>query len=257
MNLFARRDFGASKVPDVTVWFWIIKLLTTAMGEATSDFLVHRLAPVVAVAIGALCFVLILWRQLLATRYDTFTYWSAIVMVSVFGTMCADVVHVALGVPYAVSSAAFAVALAVVFFTWRRVAGTLSIHSITTSTRELFYWSAIVATFALGTALGDFAATLGHLGFFHAGVLFGVLFALPGLYFAATRRNPIASFWAAYVLTRPFGASFADWLGVSHARGGLNWGPGNVALLFSAAIAVALLGLVRSERRPAPRHARR
>jgi uncharacterized membrane-anchored protein len=251
MAFSLRRNFGVSKVPNVTLLFWVIKLLTTAMGEATSDFFVHKFSPILAVLLGAVVFAFFLWRQLIAPTYKTFTYWTAIVMVSVFGTMCADVVHVGLGVPYAVSTIGFASALLIVFVTWFTVEGTLSIHSITTSRRELFYWLSIVTTFALGTALGDLSASLGGLGYLHAGLLFCVLFAIPGIFFALTRRSAIACFWASYILTRPFGASFADWLGVSRARGGENWGPGHVALLFSALIVLFLVALRRREGRNA------
>ena len=169
-------------------------------------------------------------------------------MVSVFGTMCADVVHVGLGVPYAVSTSVFAVALVVVFVSWSRVEHTLSIHSIVTTRRELFYWLAVTVTFALGTAVGDLTATTLHLGYFGSGVLFTVLFCLPAIGYAVFRLNSIAMFWTAYILTRPMGASFADWLGVSHERGGLDWGTGKVSLALSAMIVVTVALRARHDR---------
>jgi uncharacterized membrane-anchored protein len=239
------RRFRSSKVPNTTADFWFLKILTTAMGESTSDFFVHRFSPVLAVLAGGAVFSVALYAQLRAPRYLVTTYWFAVVMVSVFGTMCADAVHVGLGVPYAVSAACFALALAAIFVTWRAFESTLSIHSITTTRRELFYWATVTATFALGTAAGDMTAYTLNLGFFSSAVWFSVLLALPALYFALTHNNAIASFWCAYVLTRPVGASFADWFGVSTLRGGLNWGPGNVAMALTLLIVINVALLAR------------
>ena len=151
-----------AKVPAVTAWFWAVKILTTGMGEATSDYLVHTINPVIAVGIGAAGLAIALAVQFTVRRYVAALYWLAVTMVAVFGTMEADVLHVALGVPYAVSTAGFAVALAVIFAVWHAAEKTLSIHSVRTRRRELFYWAAIMATFALGTAAGDLSAyTLG------------------------------------------------------------------------------------------------
>ena len=240
--------FPASKVPAIGVAFWAIKLLTTAMGEATSDFLVHRFSPPVVVLVAAVVFAASLVWQFTRETYSTFVYWFCVVMVSVFGTMCADVTHVGLHVPYVVSTAAFALALAVIFVSWARVEHTLSIHSITTARRELFYWATVTATFALGTAAGDLTAVTAHLGFLTSGLVFTGAIILPGLAYRFAGFNAVAAFWMSYVLTRPLGASYADWLGVSPARGGLNWGPGNVAMMFSAAIAVGVVILARGER---------
>lgn len=247
-NDFLSRHFRASKVPAIGVGFWSIKLLTTAMGEATSDFFVHRFSPPVVVVVAGFIFLASLAWQLTRDRYTTLPYWFCIVMVSVFGTMCADVAHVGLGIPYVVSTGAFAVALAVIFLLWYRVEGTLSIHSITSVRRELFYWATVTATFALGTATGDMTATTLHLGYLSSGIMFTVLIILPGLGYRVAGLNSVAAFWISYVLTRPLGASYADWLGVSHARSGLNWGPGNVSMMFSLAIVIGVLALRRSER---------
>ena len=168
-------------------------------------------------------------------------------MVSVFGTMCADVVHVQFLVPYVVSASAFSVALAIVFLWWHQSERTLSIHSITTTRREIFYWASVTTTFALGTAVGDLTAyTLGW-GFFASGVVFAVLIMMPALGYRLIHLNGVVAFWWAYVLTRPLGASFADWFGVSHVRGGLNWGPGTVGLSLSALIALFVARLARRE----------
>jgi uncharacterized membrane-anchored protein len=190
-------------------------------------------------------FLFVLWWQLRLPHYSVTPYWATVVMVSIFGTMCADVVHVGLGVPFVASTIGFAVLLIAVFVTWYRVEGTLSIHSIVTTRRELFYWLSIVATFALGTATGDMTAVTLNLGYLASGILFALLFALPGLAYRFAGLNAVVAFWASYVLTRPLGASFADWLGVSHQRGGENWGNGNVSLVLSLAIVCTVFFLLR------------
>jgi uncharacterized membrane-anchored protein len=189
--------------------------------------------------------------QLRADRYVPWIYWLAVAMVAVFGTMAADVLHIEFRVPYVGSSIFFAVLLVAVFWSWSRVEPTLSIHSITTTRRELFYWAAVLATFAMGTALGDFAAYTLHLGFLTAGIVFAVLFALPGVLYFWFRINAILAFWAAYVMTRPLGASFADWTGKSRKLGGLGIGDGPVALILALLIVagVAYLTVTRSDQK--------
>jgi uncharacterized membrane-anchored protein len=229
-----------SKVPEVTAFFWIIKVLTTGMGETTSDYLAHRISPIIAVGLAGVVLAAVLVVQLSVRRYVPWIYWAAVVMVSVFGTMAADVLHVGLGVPYVASTAFFVVALAAVFVVWYASEKTLSIHSIVTWRRELFYWATVMTTFALGTAAGDMTAVTMHLGYFSSGVMFAVLIAIPALAYSRFALNGIFAFWCAYVLTRPLGASFADWMGVSHARGGLALGTGPVSL----ALGVVILALV-------------
>jgi uncharacterized membrane-anchored protein len=226
---------GWSKVPEVTAWFWVVKVLTTGMGETTSDYLARVLGPVVAGSVGFLGLAALLTVQFRSPRYSARTYWAAIVMVSVFGTMAADVVHVA-GVPYAVSTAAFAVILTAVLMAWYASEGTLSIHSVRTRRRETFYWATVLATFALGTAVGDLTAGSLHAGYFSSGVAFAALIAVPALAFRFLGLNAVAAFWWAYILTRPLGASFADWMGVSTHRGGLGWGTGPVSLALTIPI---------------------
>jgi uncharacterized membrane-anchored protein len=229
----------ASKVPViVTALFWVTKVLTTGMGETTSDFLAHRLGPVPAVGLSGVALVGALLAQFAVRRYVAAVYWLAVVMVSVFGTVAADVVHVGFGVPYAVSTVTFAVALAVVFSAWWRSQRTLSIHSIVTRRRELFYWATVLTTFALGTAAGDLTATTLRLGYFASGVLFTVVIAVPAVAYRSGRMNGVLAFWFAYVLTRPVGASFADWLGVPASRHGLGLGTGSVSLALAGIIAV-------------------
>lgn len=234
-----------NKVPEITVVFWVVKILTTGMGETTSDFFVVRFDPVIAVVVGFVVFVAALTLQFTVSRYIPAVYWFTVVMVSIFGTMAADVAHIVLGVPYAVSSAVFGIALAVVLVVWHRVEGTLSIHSITARRREAFYWATVLVTFALGTAVGDLTATGFHWGYLASGIVFAVVFAIPGLCYRWLKLNAVAAFWFAYIVTRPLGASFADWMGVSTARGGLNWGTGVVSLVLGAIIVVfvAVLGV--------------
>lgn len=229
-----------SKVPEITAWFWAIKVLTTGMGETASDWLAHTLAPPVAVGLGALALAAALVVQFAARRYVAWIYWLAVVTVSVVGTMAADVLHVGLGVPYAVSTPAFAVILAFVLVLWHAAEKTLSIHTIDTPRRELFYWATVLSTFALGTAAGDLtAATLGW-GYLASGVVFAAAIAVPAIAHRRFALDAVPAFWAAYVITRPLGASFADWMGVSTTRGGLGWGTGPVTLGWLAAI-VALI----------------
>jgi uncharacterized membrane-anchored protein len=231
---------SGKKVPEITLYFWVVKVLTTAMGEASSDYSVHKIDPVIAVCFGAVAFVIALALQLRATRYVAWVYWLAVVMVAVFGTMCADVMHVRFGVPYGVSTALFAVVLTAVFLLWYRTERTLSIHSIDTRRRELFYWATVLATFALGTAAGDTMAYTLHLGFFSAGLVFAAVIAIPAVGWRFAGLNGVLAFWFAYVVTRPLGASFADWLGVPRTLGGLDLGRGTVSI----ALTVLIIALV-------------
>src|SRR5947209_10687713 len=228
------------KVPEITIFFWIIKLLTTAMGESTSDYLVFHINPYIAVALGGLGLLVSLALQLSVRRYIPWIYWLAVVMVAIFGTMAADVLHVALGVRYLDSTIFFAVALTVIFIAWYVSEKTLSIHSIYTLRRELFYWATVMSTFALGTAAGDLTASTLGLGYFSSGVLFAVLFAVPALAYWLFGVNEIAAFWFAYIMTRPLGASFADWFGKS-SLGGIGLGDTKVALFLTILI-IAFVG---------------
>lgn len=228
------------KVPEVTVFFWIIKLLTTAMGESTSDYLVNQIDPIVAVALGGIGLVVALLLQFYVRRYIAGIYWLAAIMVAIFGTMAADVLHVGFGIPYTVSSAGFTVTLIAIFAVWYYSEKTLSIHSIFTRRRELFYWAAIIATFALGTAVGDLTATTMGLGYFSSGILFAIGMALPALAYWLFGLNEIVAFWLCYILTRPLGASFADWMGKPHNAGGLGWGDGAVSLV----LALLIIGFI-------------
>lgn len=240
---------GAVRVPEITVAFWVIKALSTAMGEATSDFMVHAIDPYAAVLLGFAGFVVALFLQFRRARYDPWTYWFAVAMVGVFGTMAADVLHVALGVQYQVSTILYAVLLAMVFVTWQRTEKTLSMHSVDTPRREIFYWLAVGATFAMGTALGDLTASTLRLGYFTSAIVFAGLITIPAIGYRFLRWNGVFSFWAAYVVTRPLGASIADGLGKPKDLSGVGLGDGWVALIFAAIIfvMVAYLAITRAD----------
>ncbi|MGI8420391.1 MAG: COG4705 family protein [Candidatus Levyibacteriota bacterium] len=237
------RNHLMRKVPEVTIYFWIIKLLTTGMGETTSDFLVRKIDPVIAVVLGAIALAVALILQFRAKKYITWIYWLAVAMVAIFGTMVADVLHIGLGIPYLVSSIFFAIALAIIFFTWYKFEGTLSIHSITTHRREFFYWATVMATFALGTAAGDMTATTLQLGYFDSGILFALLFALPAIAYWKFGMNEIFTFWFAYIITRPLGASFADWIGRPTNLSGVGFGTGQISLVLAILISILVIYL--------------
>lgn len=229
------------KVPEITALFWAVKLLTTAMGESTSDYLVFHINPYVAVSLGFVGFVVALALQFGVRRYVAWIYWLAVTMVAVFGTMAADVLHIQFGIPYLASTALFAVTLVIVFIVWFRTERTLSIHSINSRRRESFYWAAVMATFALGTAAGDMTAVTLNLGYFSSGLLFIGLILIPALLRWLLGLSEVITFWWAYVLTRPLGASFADWFGKSKNVGGRGLGDGTVGLALSVCIVIAVV----------------
>ena len=218
----------AAKVPEITLLFWVLKLLTTGMGEAMSDFLGDKSVPIAA-AIGLFGLAFALWLQLRTRAYNAVAYWFAVMMVAIFGTMAADGIHDGAHIPYAVTTPMFGLVVAAIFVLWYRSEGTLSIHTITTSRREKFYWATVLATFALGTAAGDFTATSLSLGFFPSVLLFSGLIAIPAVGWWRLGLNPIVAFWAAYIITRPIGASIADWLSKPPSITGLGLGDGMVS----------------------------
>ena len=207
------------------------------MGESASDYLVFHINPYIAVGFGFIGLFLSLLLQFYVKKYIAFVYWFAVVMVAVFGTMAADVLHVVLGIPYLVTTIFFSVSLAVIFLVWYKVEKTLSIHSINTRRREVFYWLTVIATFALGTAAGDMTAATFSWGYLLSGIVFGILFLLPGLGYWKLHWNEVFSFWFAYVITRPLGASFADWFG-KPVLGGLNFGDEKVSIVLTVLIII-------------------
>lgn len=246
-NLFASKI--SRKVPEIILLFWLVKLLTTALGESTSDFLVHRMDPVIAVLIGFVGFLAAMIFQLSEKKYNAWVYWLAATMVAIFGTMAADVLHVGFGIPYLFSTLFFAACLVVIFLVWFRIEKTLSIHSITTLRREFFYWLTVITTFALGTATGDMTAVTFKLGYLTSGILFGILFLLPLIAYRYFRVNEVFTFWFAYIMTRPFGASFADWFGKTKDTGGIGFGTGatSIVLVVLLLICVAYLSYTHKD----------
>jgi uncharacterized membrane-anchored protein len=246
-------------VPEIIFLFWVAKVLSTAMGEATSDYMNQAIGPAIAVPIMLAGLYAALKLQFKEDHYVAWRYWLVVVMVAVFGTSAADALHVGLGIPYAVSTAFYAIVLALIFAAWYRSEGTLSIHSIDTRRREKFYWAAVLATFALGTAGGDLTATEWHLGFLPSGLMFIALMAVPAIAWWRFGLNPVIAFWFAYIVTRPLGASFADWLDATHQLSGLALGAGPIALGLTALVAavVGYLAVTRLDvqREPALAHA--
>jgi uncharacterized membrane-anchored protein len=236
------RVFAQPKVPAVFLLFWVVKLLTTGIGEAGADFLGTVSIPLAAlVGIGG--FFVTMWWQLRSDRYRPVRYWVTVLTVALFGTMIADGPHVVLGTPYYVDSVIYLLLLCALLAWWHRSEGTLSVHSITTARRERFYWGTVLLTFGLGTAVGDATAIDMGLGFDWSILLFGVLILVPLALWRLGLDATIA-FWASYVLTRPLGASVADWLGKPPSAG-LGWGDGTVTglglLLFAALVSYLAL----------------
>lgn len=230
----------ASRVALPTIGFWLAKALSTAMGEAVSDWSVNAWVPELAVLVGFAGFAVALAVQMRRPRYTPWAYWSAVAMVGIFGTMAADVAHVVLKAPYAVSFLGYGGLLALLFAEWRRREGTVDVHEVTTRNREWFYWGAVVLTFAMGTALGDLTAVTLHLGYLASAGIFAALILVPAAGYRFGGWNAVACFWAAYTLTRPLGASVADWLGKPVAEGGRGFGAGLVGLLLALAMAAVV-----------------
>jgi uncharacterized membrane-anchored protein len=229
----------AAKVPEVILLFWIVKILTTAGGEVTSDYL-KKYGNFGGGGTEVALFVIALVLQFGTRRYRAFAYWSLAYAIAIGGTGLSDFLHLDVHIPYAGTTILWAVILGVVFWIWYRSEGTLSIHSITTQRREGFYWAVVFATFALGTALGDFTATSLKMGYLDSGIFFLVVILLPALAWWRFGLNSVAAFWMAYVVTRPLGASFSDWISKPSSLTGLGFGNGQTALV----IAVVVLVLV-------------
>jgi uncharacterized membrane-anchored protein len=238
----------AVKVPEIALAFWVIKLLTTAGGEATSDYLALGSHVTGAAVETGLLAVGLIW-QFRVRRYTAAAYWFLAYAIAIFGTGVSDTLHLAVGIPYAGTTLLWAVVLAGIFIVWYRSERTLSIHSIRTRRREMFYWATVFATFALGTALGDFTATTLHLGYFGSVVLFFVVILIPAVAWRGFGLNAVIAFWSAYVVTRPLGASVADYVSKSKSLSGLGFGDGRTALIATVAVAigVAYLAITRTD----------
>jgi len=238
----------AAKVPEVILVFWVVKILTTAGGEATSDYL-KTYGNFGGGGLEVLVIVVGLLLQFGTTRYRAFAYWSLAYAIAITGTGVSDFLHLDVHIPYAGTTLLWAVVLAAIFWLWQRSEGTLSIHSITTQRREGYYWATVFATFALGTALGDFTATSLNLGYLDSGILFTVIILLPALAHWQLGLNSIAAFWMSYIVTRPLGASFADYISKPKNISGINFGDGPTAIVFAVAVfvLVSYLALARPD----------
>ncbi|WLB23927.1 COG4705 family protein [Bradyrhizobium japonicum] len=236
-----------NKVPEVTLIFWTIKILSTTVGETGADYLaVHvGLGASLTMACMASLLIVALILQLRTRRYVPWIYWLTVVLVSIVGTQITDLMSDKLEISLYVSTAVFACALAATFAIWYRLEHTLSIRSIVTTRRELFYWAAILFTFALGTAAGDLATEALGLGFQFGVLTFAVLIALIAVFYWLG-VNPVLTFWLAYILTRPFGASLGDLLSQSRQYGGVGLGTIHTSLVFLTVI-VALVAWVTFE----------
>ncbi len=233
-----------TKVPEVTIWFWIIKILCTTVGESFADFLNVNLnwgLTTTSIALGA-AFVVVLVIQMALPRYVPAVYWATVVLVSVFGTLVTDNLTDNLGVPLEVSTVVFAVLLGVVFLAWYLSEGTLSIHSIYTRRREAFYWLAILVTFALGTAAGDLVSEGLGVGYLGTGLLCAGLIAVITIGWRLG-LNAVLAFWLAYILTRPLGASLGDFLAQPTDNGGLGLGVTVTSIIFLTAIVLVVVYL--------------
>lgn len=243
------------KVPQITLAFWVVKILCTTVGETAADYLAvdAGLGHNPTRAIMATLLLAALVVQMRSRRYTPWIYWLTVVLVSIVGTQITDLMTDGLGVPLTVSTPIFAVVLALIFAAWWQVERTLSIHDIKTPRRELFYWAAILCTFAMGTAAGDLATEALHLGFARGAAAFGMLIALTWLAWRLG-ANAVLTFWIAYILTRPFGAAVGDLLTQARADGGLGMGAMWTSALFLTVI-VLLVGIEQygaGERRTAP-----
>ena len=235
-------DLLYSKVPQITVAFWVIKVFSTTVGETAADYLNDTLGfglTVTSIVTGVV-FLIALGVQFWTRRYVPAVYWITVVLISVVGTLITDNLTDAAGVPLWASTLVFSVLLAITFVAWFATERTLSIHSIVTRRREAFYWLAILFTFALGTAAGDLVSESLGLGYLVAAILFAVLIAAVALAYFVFRANAVVCFWIAYILTRPLGASLGDLASQPVSDGGFGWG----TTVTSAVFLLVIIGLV-------------
>ena len=234
-----------NKVPQITLFFWIIKILATTVGETAADFLSETLKlglTGTSYVMGALLLILLI-IQLRANRYIPALYWSVVVLLSIVGTLISDNLVDNLGVSLATTSIIFGSALAVVFVWWYVSEKTLSVHTIDTPKRELFYWAAILFTFSLGTSAGDLVSESSGLGYGYAALLFAGVIALVFLAYYFLKLNGILAFWIAYIVTRPLGASIGDLLSQPVSEGGIGAGTTITSIIFLLVILVLVIYL--------------
>lgn len=234
-----------NKVPEVTLYFWIIKILCTTVGETAADFANSNfhLGLIGTSSIVGAFLAIALFFQFKLKRYLPSVYWLVVVLLSVFGTLITDILTDNFGVPLIVTTIGFSVALAATFVVWYKSEKTLSIHSIHTPKREAFYWVTILFTFALGTAAGDLVAESLKLGYLVSAIMFGALIVITAVAHLRFKLNTIVAFWIAYILTRPLGASIGDYLSQTRKDGGLGLGTLITSVVFLAAILTTVIYL--------------
>ncbi|MBI6873503.1 hypothetical protein [Clostridium aciditolerans] len=240
-----QRKILLSKVPEVTIFFWIIKILCTTVGETFSDFLNVNLGLGLTqtTIIMGIAFIVVLYIQFRATKYIPGIYWLTVVLISVFGTLVTDNLTDGMGVPLELSTAVFAVLLGLTFLFWYLSEKTLSIHSIYTRKREAFYWLTILFTFALGTAVGDLYSEQLGLGYLHTGITVAIIIACAFLAWKFLKFDGVLAFWVAYIFTRPLGASFGDYLSQPKEYGGLGLGTTVTSIIFLIPILAIIIFL--------------
>ncbi|AIQ18282.1 membrane protein [Paenibacillus sp. FSL H7-0357] len=239
-----------NKVPQVTIFFWIIKIMATTVGETAADFLNFNLnwgLTITTLAISGLLLIS-LYFQMDAKKYVPSLYWITVVLISVVGTLITDNLVDNLGVPLESATLCFSIALLITFVAWYASEKTLSIHSITTAKREAFYWLAILFTFALGTAAGDLVAESMNLGYGVSAVIFAIIIGAVTFAHFRLKLNAVAAFWIAYILTRPLGASLGDYLSQPRSEGGLELGTTGTSLIFIVIIFGLILYLTKSKK---------
>lgn len=231
-----------NKVPEVIIYFWIIKIMATTVGETAADFLIGnlKLGLTNTTMIMSVLLIITLFFQFKASKYVPRIYWFTVVMISVVGTLITDNLVDNLGVSLVTTTIIFTVAMLATFAAWYASEKTLSIHSIYTSKREAFYWLAILFTFALGTAAGDLIAEGLNMGYWKSALMFAALIGVVTIAHYGFKLNTVLSFWIAYILTRPLGASLGDYLSQPRDKGGLGLGTTGTSLIFL----VIILGLV-------------
>ena len=240
-----------NKVAEVTIFFWIAKIMATTVGETGADFLIFNLKFGLAntsYLMGAIL-LLVLSAQIVIRRYLPWLYWLAVVLISIVGTLITDSLVDTYGVKLETTTILFTLALAVTFTVWYLSEKTLSVHTIYTVKREIYYWIAILFTFALGTAAGDLVAERWQLGYVVSGLIFAGLIACVAVSYYVFKANAVAAFWMAYILTRPLGASFGDYLSQPVANGGLGLGTTNTSIVFLLII-LGLLAFSSLGRKP-------
>ena len=239
-----------NKVPEITIYFWIIKILATTVGETAADYLsvTLNLGLVTTSYIMGGLFLVALFVQLRTKKYIPTAYWTVVVLISIMGTLISDNLVDNLGIPLTTTSTAFAIALLVVFVIWWMSERTLSVHTIYTTKRELFYWAAILFTFALGTSAGDLLAEASGLGYVLSALIFAGMIGAVALAYYAFKINGVLAFWIAYILTRPLGASMGDLLSQPTRLGGLGVGTTITSVVFITAIVAMVIYLTISHR---------